>query len=96
MQLLSDSIVMLRRPAQKKSYMLPKSPGLDLLGEARQAFLKKYHKYKNKRIKTFRDHETIEEFMMTLNFVQKLKLQYGPMVVQDLCKTIQYQKISSG
>ena len=46
MQLLSDSIVMLRRPAQKKSYMLPKSPGLDLLGEARQALLKKYHKYR--------------------------------------------------
>jgi hypothetical protein len=34
--------------------------------------------------------------MLTLSFVQKLKSQYGPLIVADLCKNISYIRVPAG
>ncbi|KAM3143253.1 hypothetical protein pb186bvf_004585 [Paramecium bursaria] len=45
-----------------------------------------------KKLKSQKDYEMIEKFMLELHFVQKLKLQHGPLVVQDLCRNLSYIK----
>ncbi|CAD8061408.1 unnamed protein product [Paramecium sonneborni] len=69
--------------------LLPAKPSQnDLLNEARQAFLRKQ--------KTQKEQEQIELFMLSLSFVQKLKTQYGPLIVADLCRNLSYLRIPAG
>ncbi|CAD8132935.1 unnamed protein product [Paramecium octaurelia] len=69
--------------------LLPEKPSQnDLLNEARLAFLKKQ--------KTKKEQEQIELFMLSLSFVQKLKTQYGPLIVADLCRNLSYMRIPAG
>ncbi|CAD8139097.1 unnamed protein product [Paramecium octaurelia] len=78
----------MKKLIQQKGFLPAKPSQNDLLNEARQAFLKKQ--------RTQKEQEQIELFMLSLSFVQKLKAQYGPLIVADLCKNISYLRIPAG